>query len=84
MSKKTCPKNCWCDCHDKNTVGITDKMRLDYILRRGKLTPIHIGWGPKKKFLSWGYRIVFPLLEYGLPKSAIDAAIRAERRRNRE
>ena len=30
MKKRTCSKNCWCDCHDK-TEKRTDKERLDWL-----------------------------------------------------
>lgn len=59
---------------------ITNRRRLDYLLKLGHLTPMYTGCGPSRRRSSWGYRITFPLLGYGLPRNAIDAAIRAGER----
>ena len=60
---------------------ITDKMRLDMLTKRKKITRIYSGHGSRKHFKTCAWRIVVECHGelYGLRES-IDAAIRAGER----
>lgn len=69
--KRNCPKNCWCDCHDRK--GITDKQRLDFI----EASKNEIQYDRNSYRERWFAGEVWTLTL----REAIDAAIRQERKK---
>lgn len=59
----------------------TDNLRFEHILKSAKITRLYRGHGPRKMFKTCAWRIIVPCLgDWHKPRTAIDAAIQAERR----
>lgn len=61
---------------------ITNKMRMNEVVRRAKITRLYRGYGSKRKFKTCAWRIVIECKgDWDKPRQAIDSAIRADKKR---